>query len=63
MFASGTWPAPTRALERSAAGRSGGAGAGGPEALAQLEARLLQRIDQLEDRLIAVLAQVLQDKT
>ena len=63
VFASGTWPAPARALGGSAAGRSSSAGAGGPEALAQLETRLLQRIDQLEDRLIAVLAQVLQDKT
>jgi hypothetical protein len=63
VFASGAWPAPARALERSAAGRSSSAGAGSAEALAQLETRLLQRIDQLEDRLIAVLDQVLQGKT
>ena len=61
VFASGTWPAPAKALARSAAGRGGGAGA--EEALAQLETRLLQRIDQLEDRLIAVLERVLQGKT
>ena len=62
VFASGSWPAPAQALTRPAAGRGGGAGAGarGEEALAQLETRLLQRIDQLEDRLIAVLEKVLQ---
>jgi hypothetical protein len=67
VFASGTWPAPAKALARSAAGRGGGAGAGSgagsEEALAQLETRLLQRIDQLEDRLIAVLEKVLQSNT
>jgi hypothetical protein len=31
--------------------------------VAQLETRLLQRIDQLEDRLIAVLEKLLQGKT
>ena len=60
VFASGSWPAPAQALTRPAAGRGGGAGARGEEALAQLETRLLQRIDQLEDRLIAVLEKVLQ---
>ena len=40
-----------------------GAGARGEEALAQLERRLLQRIDQLEDRLIAVVEKLLQVKT
>jgi hypothetical protein len=60
VFASGSWPAPAQALTKPAAGRGGGAGARGEEALAQLEKRLLQRIDQLEDRLIAVLEKVLQ---
>jgi hypothetical protein len=62
VFASGTWPAPAKALARSAADRGGVAGARGEEALAQLETRLLQRIDQLEDRLIAVLEKLLQGK-
>jgi hypothetical protein len=60
VFASGSWPAPAQALTRPTDGRGGGAGACGEEALAQLETRLLQRIDQLEDRLIAVLEKVLQ---
>jgi len=60
VFASGSWPAPAQTLARTAAGRGAGAGARGEEALAQLETRLLQRIDQLEDRLIAVLEKVLQ---
>jgi hypothetical protein len=63
VFASGSWPAPAQALTRPAAGRGGGAGARGEEALAQLETRLLQRIDQLEDHLIAVLEKVLQGKS
>jgi len=64
VFASGSWPAPAPALTRPAAGRGGGAGgARGEEALAQLETRLLQRIDQLEDRLITVLEKLLQGKS
>jgi hypothetical protein len=63
VFASGSWPAAAQALTRPAARRGGGAGARGEEALAQLETRLLQRIDQMEERLIAVLEKVLQGKT
>jgi hypothetical protein len=63
VFASGSWPAPAQALTRPAARRGDGAGARGEEAVAQLETRLLQRIDQLEDRLIAVLEKLLQGKT
>lgn len=60
VFENGTWPAPARTLATTATGRGGGTGAGGQEALAQLEARLVQRIDQLEDRLIGVLEKMLQ---
>ena len=63
VFASGSWPAAAQTLARPAAGRGGRADARGEEALAQLETRLLQRIDQLEDRLIAVLEKVRQGKT
>ena len=63
VFASGSWPAAAQALTSPAAGRGGGAGARGEEALAQLETRLLQRIDQLEDRLIAVLEKMLQSNS
>ena len=57
VFERGTWPAAAKALSRSAAGGAG------EEALAQLETRLLQRIDALEQRLIAVLQTVLQGQT
>jgi len=63
VFASGNWPAPDQALTRPTAGRGSGTGARGEEALAQLETRLLQRIDQLEDRLIAVLEKLLEGKS
>jgi hypothetical protein len=59
VFESGAWPAPPRALARSAAGPNGASA----EALAQLEARLLQRIDQLENRMIAVLETMLKGRT
>ncbi|WP_259729619.1 MULTISPECIES: hypothetical protein [Synechococcales] len=59
VFESGAWPAPARALARPEAGRGGVS----EEALAQLETRLLRRIDQLEDRVIAVLEKVLLGKS
>ena len=59
VFESGAWPAQARTLTRSAAGRSGV----GEEALSQLETRLLSSIDQLEDRMIAVLEKVLLGKS
>jgi hypothetical protein len=58
VFANGVWPAAAQTLTRSTASRSGGS----EPALALLESRLLQRIDQLEERLIAVLEQGLQGK-
>jgi hypothetical protein len=54
VFANGAWPAPARALVRSGAGRGGVS----EEAMAQLETRLIRRIDELEDRVIAVLEKV-----
>jgi hypothetical protein len=59
VFENGAWPAPARALARSGAGRGGVS----EEALAKLETRLLRRIDQLEDHVIAVLEKVLLGKS
>jgi len=58
VFESGAWPARARALARSGADR----GAVTEEALAQLEARLLRRIDQLEERVIDLVEKLLQGK-
>jgi hypothetical protein len=55
VFERGSWPAPARALPRSGSGRSEVS----EEALAQLEARLMGRIDQLEDRVLAALDRAL----
>ena len=59
VFESGAWPARARALARSGADR----GAVTEEALAQLEARLLRRIDQLEERVIDLVEKLLQGKS
>lgn len=59
VFESGAWPAPSRALSRSGGGRGGVS----EEALAQSEARLLRRIDQLEERMISLLERLLSGKS
>jgi hypothetical protein len=51
VFANGAWPAPARSLSVAGAGRGGVS----EEALAQTEARLLRRIDQLEERVIGLI--------
>ena len=56
VFESGAWPTRARALTRSGPKP----GAVNEEALAQLETRLLRRIDQLEERLIELFEQLLQ---
>jgi hypothetical protein len=56
VFESGTWPTRARALTRSGAEP----GSVNEEALAQLENRLLRRIDQLEERVIELFEQLLQ---
>ena len=58
VFESGTWPTQARALPRSGSSHSGIS----QEALSQLEARLLRRIDELEDRFIGSLKELLQGK-
>ncbi len=58
VFANGAWPAPARSLSVAGAGRGGVS----EEALAQMEARLLRRIDQLEERMISLLERLLSDK-
>lgn len=55
VFANGAWPAPARSLSVSGAGRGGVS----EEALAQTEARLLRRIDQLEERMISLFERLL----
>ena len=56
-FVQGAWPAPTRA----ATGATPGGGGVNKEALAQMEARLVLRIDQLEHRLLTALDRRLAD--
>jgi hypothetical protein len=56
VFESGAWPARARALARSGPQL----GSVNEEALAQLETRLLRRIDQLEERVIDLFEQLLQ---
>jgi len=56
VFERGAWPARARALARSGPEL----GSVNEEALAQLEARLLQRIDQLEERVIELFEKQLQ---
>jgi len=56
VFESGAWPTRARALTRSGPEL----GSVNEEALAQLETRLLRRIDQLEERLIDLFEQLLQ---
>ena len=56
VFESGTWPTRTRSLARSGPEP----GSVNEEALAQLETRLLRRIDQLEERVIELFEQLLQ---
>jgi hypothetical protein len=56
VFESGAWPTRARALARSGPQL----GSDNEEALAQLETRLLRRIDQLEERLIDLFEQLLQ---
>ena len=58
VFESGTWPTQARAAARSVSSHSGIS----EEALSQLESRLLRRIDELEDRLIASLKELVQGK-
>ncbi len=58
VFESGAWPTQARALPRSGSSHSGIS----QEALSQLEARLLRRIDELEDRFIGSLKELLQGK-
>ncbi len=58
VFANGAWPAPARSLSASGAGRGGVS----EEALAQTEARLLRRIDQLEERVIGLIEMLLSGK-
>jgi hypothetical protein len=56
VFESGAWPTRARALTRSGPELS----AVNEEALAQLETRLLRRIDQLEERVIDLFEKLLQ---
>jgi len=56
VFESGTWPTRARALTRSGTEP----GSVNEAALAQLETRLLRRIDQLEERLIELFEQLMQ---
>jgi hypothetical protein len=58
VFESGTWPTQARELPRSGSSHSGIS----QVALSQLEARLLRRIDELEDRFIGSLKELLQGK-
>ena len=58
VFEAGAWPTQARALARSVSSRSGVS----EEALSQLEIRLLRRIDELEDRLIASVKELVQGK-
>jgi hypothetical protein len=58
VFESGTWPTRARALTRSGPEP----GSVSEEALAQLETRLLRRIDQLEERIIELFEQLLQGR-
>ncbi|MEA5391851.1 hypothetical protein VB738_11345 [Cyanobium gracile UHCC 0139] len=58
VFANGAWPAPARSLSASGAGRGGVS----EEALAQMEARLLRRIDQLEERVMGLIETLLSGK-
>ena len=58
VFETGAWPTQARALARSVSSRSGVS----EEALSQLEIRLLRRIDELEDRLIASVKELVQGK-
>ena len=59
VFESGAWPGRARTLARSAGDRR----AVTEEVLAQLETRLLRRIDQLEDRVIDLVEKLLQGKS
>ncbi len=59
VFASGAWPSPARGLSRSGAGRSGAS----EESLAQLETRLMRRIDQLEERVMGLIETLLVGKS
>lgn len=59
VFARGAWPAPARGLSRSGAGRDGAS----EESLALLEARLMRRIDQLEERVMGLIESVLLGKS
>ena len=56
VFEGGAWPTRARALARSGPQL----GSVNEEALAQLETRLLRRIDQLEERVIDLFEQLLQ---
>jgi len=56
VFVSGAWATKARTLARSGPEL----GSVNEEALAQLEARLLRRIDQLEERIIELFEQLLQ---
>ena len=58
VFESGAWPTRARALARSGPQP----GPVNEEALAQLEARLLRRIDQLEERVIDLFEKLLQKR-
>ncbi len=58
VFESGSWPTRARALTRS----KPEPGSVNEEALAQLETRLLRRIDQLEERVIELFEQLLQGR-
>ncbi|MCP9834980.1 MULTISPECIES: hypothetical protein [unclassified Cyanobium] len=58
VFANGAWPVPARSLARSGGGHVGIS----EEALGQLEARLMRRIDQLEERVIGLIETLLSDK-
>ena len=58
VFESGTWPTQARELPRSGSSHSGIS----QVALSQLEARLLRRIDELEDRFIGSLKELLKGK-
>jgi hypothetical protein len=51
VFANGAWPTSARSLSVAGAGRGGVS----EEALAQTEARLMRRIDQMEERVIGLI--------
>jgi hypothetical protein len=59
VFESGAWPTPARAMARSGGNRDGVS----EEAIAQLETRLMRRIDQLEERVIGLFERLLLGKS